>query len=301
MKATQKDVLNYLKTDRSLTGGRNLYNQLPNKSLALQSSFARMRDTEANRSKLYYELAKAVGIPQRQLTITLNKPVRKSMELAAEDIEVNSETVEATPEEKLLAFDREKADFYESRDLAKELGLKPGRSKDTVYAALEAAKSDAIDKQLQEIPLEVKATIKLREQFPFLREAKCPDALKLLVNDLITAYENFKAAQPKLHALVSQEETKATVDIVLENYIKNKQAWAELEHYKETGNILGEHPLFERLAEKEKITALNGVGLAKEIKNLEINIGKNRKKGNTELVEKQEDLLAHAKDVLAKR
>ena len=299
MSKVKEQVLEYLQTDRTLLGGRNLYNNLPGKSLALQNSFARMTNTPANVSKVHYELAKHVGIPERQLNIYLQKPLVDKVAAKKEEPPVKKEL---SLKERLLSSTTITLDYNAAKVLVKELKIKPkSRKKADIYQALTDAREKELDKQLSELPIEVKASIKLRDQFPFLREDNCPDSLKLLVSDLITSYEKFKEAQPKLHEVLPTAEAKALGDFVLENYIDNKMAWAELEHYKATGNILGEHPLFERLEAKEEISAMNAVDLAKKIKNLEINIGKNKKKENTELVARDEDLLAHAKEVLAKR
>lgn len=299
MSKEKEQVLEYLQTDRTLLGGRNLYNKLPNKSLALQNSFARMTNTPANVARLQYQLAKTVGIAERQLNILLQQPLKKSLD----KVEIDApQPTDLTPEEKLLAFNSDTADFFGAKELAKELGVKPkGRKKEDLFDSLAIHRNALINAQVKALPVEVKASIKLREQFPFLREATCPDSLKLLVNDLITSYETFKEAQPKLHDLLDADAAKAAVDVVLENYFNNKEAWNELEHYKSTGQILGEHPLFERLEAKEAISALNTVDLTDKIKNLGINIGKNKKKGNDDLVARDEDLLAHAKAVLEKR
>ena len=296
---SKEAVIKYLQTDRSLMGGRNLYNKLPNKSLALQGSFSRMPNSPANLGRLHYELCMAVGITERQLTIFLQKPVQAETETQQAP---PPPPVDLTPEERLMAFKREEVDYFTANTLLSELGIKAkSRKKEDVYNALEAVRQERITAKVTELPIEIKAAVKLRDQFPFLREDTCPDALKILVNDLITSYEAFKEAQPKLHELLSEADAKAMVDVVLENYIKNKEAWAELEHYKTTGNVLGAHPLFARLEAKKEITELPTADLAKKIKNLEINIGKNKTKNNMDLVARDEELLLHAKKVLAKR
>ena len=154
---------------------------------------------------------------------------------------------------------------------------------------------------MQALPQEVKASIKLRDQFPFLRQADCPDVLKVLVSDLISAYDTFKSAQPKLHDALDAQTAKKLVDTIKDNYVANKQAYAELEHYKNTSTILGEHPLFERLALKEEITKMATLELTKKIHSLTTNINRNTTKGNGALVDRDTDLLKHAEDQLSKR
>ncbi|UOB16583.1 hypothetical protein [Abyssalbus ytuae] len=295
----KKQVEHYIKTDRSLLGGRNLYNKLPGKNLAIQQTFARMTNTPANIHRLCYEMAKLVGIPERNLNILLQKQVDHKPQVTVNEVIITKEVL--TPQDKLLKFSTE-TDYSEAKVLIKELGLKsPSRKKIDIFATLESARKIEIEKQLKELPDDQKASIKLREQFPFLGEPGCPDSLKILVNDLITTYEIFKTNQPKLHEALSAVKSKQLADIILQNYIKNKQAWDELEHYKTTGDVLGKHPVFERIALKEEITLMNTVDLTKKINALEANISRNTKKENTELVERDEDLLKHAKKVLSKR
>lgn len=302
MDSQKAAVLEYFKKDRSLMGARNLYNHFPNRSRALQNSFARMRETEGNLKIVYYELAKHVGITERELTILLNRPVGKQKAEAPAIQKEETKEVETTPMDQLMAFSGESANYYEARSLVAALGLEPpDLKKDTIYAALEGARQAEVQKQISSLPKEVKASIKLRDQFPFLRDPDCPDALKILVNDLITTYEKFRETQPQLHKLLSESDAQHTVDVILENYISNKEAYAELEHYKEKGEILGEHPIFKRLADKQEISEMGTPDLVKKIKSLGINIGKNRKKGNDDLVARDEELLAHAEAVLSKR
>ena len=65
----KQQVETYLQTDRTLLGGRNLYNQLPNKNRAFQNTLARFTNTQPNLDKLYYQMAKLVGINEYQLKI----------------------------------------------------------------------------------------------------------------------------------------------------------------------------------------------------------------------------------------
>lgn len=71
----KEKVLNFLESDRGFASGKQLYGQLPGRSLAFNNSLNRMNDTKANCDKLYYELAKLVGITERHLRIILNKPL----------------------------------------------------------------------------------------------------------------------------------------------------------------------------------------------------------------------------------
>ena len=87
----------------------------------------------------------------------------------------------------------------------------------------------------------------------------------------------------------------------MSNYISNKQAYDELEHYKAHQSLLGKHPIFKILEAKEEISRMNGVELAKKITTLEANIRRNEKKHNTKLVVRDKKLLDHAKQTLQNR
>lgn len=122
-----------------------------------------------------------------------------------------------------------------------------------------------------------------------------------MVNDLITCYDTYKYAQPKLHEAQTQPERKAIADVVKSNYMLNKMAYNELEHYKKHGKLLGEHPLFKRQALKDAISAMNTPKLIKKIHSLKTNIFRNEQKGNSELVNRDKALLQHAEFVAQNR
>ena len=298
----RKEVETYLKSDRTLAAGRDLYNKLPGKGLAMQRYISRMTGSEKDLQVLYYELSKACGISERSMNILLAGKPQKETEMGVVD-PVDVEPVDPpTVEDRLMAVNIDTIKYRDAIALLKELEIKPkSRKGPDVIIAVSDARANLVSTKIAELPTEVKASIKMREQFPFLKEKECPDALKILVNDLISSREAFVENQPKLHGLLNEAEEKHLVDTVLEDYITNKEAWDELEHYKETGEILGKHPIFAMIRDKDEISALNTVDLAKKIKNLKINIGKNKNKGNQELVDRDEVLLAHAVSVLEKR
>ena len=141
----------------------------------------------------------------------------------------------------------------------------------------------------------------MRDQFPFLRQAGHPQVLDTLVNRLISDWETFKTHQPKLHDILNSDNPKALADTVRESYIRRKMAFKELEYYQKYKKLLGKHPIFEMIHLKEAITNMNGLQLSKKITALNANLTRNRQKNNTDLVYRDEELLAHAKSLLAKR
>lgn len=98
-----------------------------------------------------------------------------------------------------------------------------------------------------------KTGLTVREEFPFLNDKECPDELKILVADKMTAWSIYTNAHEKLFKkaegtleLTPEEETEL-VKIAAEAFEENQNIYAELNAYKETGKILGEHPIFKKL------------------------------------------------------
>ncbi len=101
----KQDVINYLKHDRTLTGGKNLYNRFANKSLAKQQSFNRFTSSDQHIKSLCFELCKLVGIPERQFTIYTKKPVTPPLESESKVVKFTPPT--PTREELLLGLNLE--------------------------------------------------------------------------------------------------------------------------------------------------------------------------------------------------
>ncbi len=127
---------------------------------------------------------------------------------------------------------------------------------------------------------EVKEVIKLRQAYPFLSEDDCPDELKILVADKQTAYEKYVAAHKALLVVVPEGENATAVEMTeeeifelaktaVENFEVNQDIFAEMEHYKETGEILGEHPIFIKRKLQEGINAMTMADAAKRQSNLD--------------------------------
>lgn len=280
--SNKQKVLDYIKHDRSLTGARNIYNSLPNKSLSFLASINRLRATDSNIKQVAYQLCKAVGIPERQmLALWQNKVVPAKAEKETKVVKL--EPKEETLADKILAFDPEKAEWGDIQSLAADISDETereaeGRKKVDLLAFIQAEKENVLSEIAKEIPVQVKQSIKIREQFPFLRKKDCPEVLKLLVNDLITAYETYKEGRTKLFDSMTQKEEAILAGDIVENFIENKQAFAELEHYAKTGQLLGEHPIFEERKIKEDLEKLSGEELSKKSNALRKNVSTNKKK-----------------------
>jgi len=118
----------------------------------------------------------------------------------------------------------------------------------------------------------------VRADFPFLRDPSCPPELKILIADKITAYHNYTAAHYRLFEADSLEKTFEASREIVENYLNNQSIYKELNHYREKGVILGEHPIFDRLRRMDEIRSMRIGDLVTLKIRLENNLVRNRKK-----------------------
>jgi len=110
-----------------------------------------------------------------------------------------------------------------------------------------------------------KKTIKLREEFPFLGRKDCPEEFAILVNKMLTAYDDYRSDRDKLYDLDKNnlDECYQEARGVLDAYILNREIWEELNYYKIHGTILGKLPEFKTRGIKEKYSAMSTVSLGK--------------------------------------
>ena len=131
---------------------------------------------------------------------------------------------------------------------------------------------------IKKVPEEVKKTIRLRDDFPFLKSTDCPAEFKILVADMISAYENYKSAHAALFAPDNEDKLTEIAASVVENYIENRMIWDELEYYKANAEIFGAHPIFAELERFKELRSLSTADLYKKMENLRIGILKDKKK-----------------------
>ena len=86
-----------------------------------------------------------------------------------------------------------------------------------------------------------------------MRQSDCPAELKILVADMLTAYDNYKLSHSCLFTAGTQVEIHQASRDTVECYLENRLIWKELNHYKEKEAILGEHPIFSRLRRLDEI------------------------------------------------
>lgn len=276
----KKQITEYLSGSRDYREGVQLYQRF-GQNLRLKRLFI-TDDTQTTKEILFEELRKLAGLteqefahlPRRAATAkpTLNGLASKAIilddpkkdkdneavlqELADSFGVTVDELVSPDFQERVLAMD-------ENADRIEELTdqLDEARSK---YA---------------ETPEPVRKMIRFREKYPFLNSPDCPDVLKILVADMFTSYDNYKAAHARLQVLADDEAAAAVADCekVVTEYLKNREIWDELEYYREHGAILGKAAKFREMEAAEDYTKLSEIDLMKKLQSANVNESKHRK------------------------
>jgi hypothetical protein len=257
----KQEILNWFRSDRQFSTGAALFNKY-GRNLATKTMINRVGNTPEMFRNLCYDLAKLAGISEPQYKSMLQKPLVKATQLDKQTQQVNiSDLPVGKLADQLSTIDLEKLDYPTHLALSKELDIKlKSRKKNDLFEALKEAQ---LKKKVVEVPASVKRSFKLRDQFPFLKRKDCPGVLKELVSDMLTDYENFVSkheqlideSDPVIIARLSQE--------VVEDYLDNRAIWKELQHYQTTGQLLGEHPIFEWMNRRSEIRAMKAPELIK--------------------------------------
>lgn len=278
----KNQITEYLAGSRDYSEGVSLYQRF-GQNLRLKRLFV-TDDTQTTKEILFEELRKLAGLteqefahlPRRAATPkpTLNGLTAKAIifddpkednetalkELADSFGVTVDELVSPDFQERVLAMD-------ENADRIEEL-----------TDQLDAARS-----KYAETPEPVKKMIRFREKYPFLNAPDCPDVLKVLVADMFTSYDNYKAAHARLQVLADDEAAAAVADCekVVTEYLKNREIWDELEYYRENGTILGKAAKFREMEAAEDYTKLSEIDLMKKLQSANVNESKHRKAVNT--------------------
>ncbi|MFZ4463086.1 MAG: hypothetical protein ACOYN5_04525 [Bacteroidales bacterium] len=270
----KKMILDWFETDRDFESGKKLYIQYGT-NLSFKNVLNRVGNTSSNLKSLYYELAKLANISEAAYKAKLAVPIIP----AAAVQQTEPEDINTIPIEKLVAefivLDLSKLDYEKMKVLIKALEIKPvSNKKADITAALFQMQSE---RKIAAVPIEIRRSVKLRDEFPFLRTKECPSVLKELVADMLTDYDNFVANHEKLLDMQDPQVIAQLSQDIVEDYLDNRAIWAELNHYKETGQLLGEHPAFEWLKRRDEIRALNTPELIKLRDTLNNNIPRTKK------------------------
>lgn len=143
---------------------------------------------------------------------------------------------------------------------------------ETTGGNTEGKNGDATGNELSPefLGLQVEKTgLTVREEFPFLNDKECPDELKILVADKMTAWNVYTNAHEKLAQKeagtleLTPDEESELVKTATEAFEENQKIYAELNTYKQTGTILGEHPIFKKLQFAREVEEMNPDELVK--------------------------------------
>lgn len=132
---------------------------------------------------------------------------------------------------------------------------------------------------------------KLVVLYPFIENEDCPDELKALVTDMMTAYRAFIKGQEELSVILYGDEEKgiepqdldndqlyALGGDLVKNWELNELINEELSYYGETGEILGKHPKLQQLALVNETAKKSNKKLSDRVKQLNKNLINNKKK-----------------------
>lgn len=206
----------------------DFYRNHKDKNITLERNFNRLGFTEANFRSLVYEVKKLYKITD--LEIKNFKPVGIKP--------LNPETTK-----KLTATNQE--DKIEPLEIINTFNL------------------ESIEEKKPSIPeislAELKANeVKFKDEFPFLYKEDCPLELKALVTDKFAAYYAFKEAHEALGEIndnnaADLEKVAELAQKAVESFQTDQLIYDELVHYRDKGEILGNHPVLEAYKKQNEI------------------------------------------------
>jgi hypothetical protein len=253
----KEEIKAWLQGPREYLQGIALYDRYGYNKM-LKNVFSRV-ETVANRQILEYELGKLVGIDEQEL---------KTMVRVAKKEIVPTNTIEKPKtyvDDLLLQL---AGQFNVSVDdlFGGQLAMPLTDAQEKAFKALEPA--------YEQVPELMKKVIRIREVYPFLKDVNCPNELKIMVADMFSAYDRYRDAYALLSPENPNADNLALAKEVVENYLDNRAMWEELDYYKENGELLGKHPVFELLNLKNEIKAMSDIEVMKAFNNSKSNVTK---------------------------
>lgn len=140
--------------------------------------------------------------------------------------------------------------------------------------------SDVQPVNLTRIPEFIKKSIRLREEFPFLKEKDCPNELKVLVSDMLTAYDKYREKHSELFLSAGEDQLKEIAKTVVDNYLRNRNIWDILVYYRENKCLpeIEENKKSAWEIREAEIRALSNADLVKLLNNVKPYISNSEKK-----------------------
>lgn len=287
----KNQITEYLAGSRDYSEGVSLYQRF-GQNLRLKRLFI-TDDTQTTKEILFEELRKLAGLTEQEFAhlprrAATPKPTLNGLTAKAiifDDPKDNEATLKELADSFGVTVDELVSPDFQERVLAMD------ENADRIEELTDQL--DEARSKYAETPEPVKKMIRFREKYPFLNSPDCPDVLKVLVADMFTSYDNYKAAHARLQVLADDEAAAALADCekVVAEYLKNREIWDELEYYRENGTILGKAAKFREIAESalmdkemeaaEDYTQLSEIDLMKKLQSANVNESKHRKAVNT--------------------
>lgn len=284
----KKEIVAYLSGPRNYAEGVKLYERHGHNRM-FKRRFA-LEDTEFSRALLAEELRKLAGLSEAEFN-RLPRLAKSTGPIQGTRSQLPPYSELQKLKKKRHAPDTDAAlmKLAESFGVTVDELVSPD-FQDRVLAMDENA--DRIDELTDELekarekyaeaPEPVRKMIRFREKYTFLNNPDCPDILKILVNDLFTAYDTYKTAFANLQLIPDETIAEAATEAekVVTAYLANREIWDELEHYRTTGEILGKAAKFRELEKAEPVedlTELSDLDLVKKLNSARANQSKQRK------------------------
>lgn len=277
----KNQITEYLAGSRDYSEGVSLYQRF-GQNLRLKRLFI-TDDTQTTKEILFEELRKLAGLTEQEFAhlprrAATPKPTLNGLTAKAiifDDPKDNEATLKELADSFGVTVDELVSPDFQERVLAMD------ENADRIEELTDQL--DEARSKYAETPEPVKKMIRFREKYPFLNSPDCPDVLKVLVADMFTSYDNYKAAHARLQVLADDEAAAALADCekVVAEYLKNREIWDELEYYRENGTILGKAAKFREMEAAEDYTQLSEIDLMKKLQSANVNESKHRKAVNT--------------------
>lgn len=190
-----------------------------------------------------------------------------------------------------LRYDLQKAAEISNSDLAShKTSTKTEEKKEErnpiILVGIADENKDLFTQLVAEMSAEEKEGYSLHAQYPFLREKTVPKEFKELINDKITAFVTYKEAHQELFDKVASlaEPQLTELEIynlaatVVEEFLINQEIKKELDHYRDTKEILGDHEIFADLKLQREVDAIKPEKLQGIYNNLKSQISNTNKK-----------------------
>lgn len=229
----------------------DFYKKSPNKSVSVETKLNRSGFTEDGLQNLMYDLQKLYDISDADVAS------KKGTDIAKEEFveELNSSNLETQPEKSEIPGISQNSETVNSiEDLANK-----------VLDHTEVPEAAPDDYKF----LSGEELTPIRDEFPFLNEADCPEIMFVVVGKRISAYRRYQGLHAKLQdalanpgSVTDEEQAKLAADTQEAN-AENIALWDELKYYNEHKEILGKHPLFKESVAKKEVEVMTTEELAK--------------------------------------